>query len=76
MAQRGDLPAITQMLVRALRADAVNVRRPRGTRGRSGAKSIDGAEHSGRLEYVMAAAQATGQDVTEIPTVADVRTGS
>ena len=38
-----------------LRAGAVNARRPRGTRGRSVAKSIDGAEHSARLEDVMAA---------------------
>ena len=43
-------------LVRALRAGAVNARRPRGTRGRSAAKSIDGAEHSGMLKGVMAAA--------------------
>ena len=41
-------------LVRALRAGAVNARRPRGTRGRANAKSIDGAEHSGTLKGVMA----------------------
>src|SRR5262249_49337764 len=38
-----------------LRGGAVNARRPRGTRGRSGAESIDGAEHSARLHRVMAA---------------------
>jgi hypothetical protein len=41
----------------ALRAGAVNARRPRGTRGRSEAKSIDGAEHSGMMKGVMAVAQ-------------------
>jgi hypothetical protein len=39
-----------------LRAGAVNARRPRRRRGRSAAKSIDGAEHSSRIERVMAGA--------------------
>ena len=37
-----------------LRGGAVNARRPRRRRGRSEAKSIDGAEHSSRIERVMA----------------------
>ena len=50
-------PAIRSLPTRALRAGAVNARRPRGTRGRSGAKraqSIDGDERSARLNGVMA----------------------
>jgi hypothetical protein len=39
---------------RGLRGGAVNARRPRRRRGRSEAKSIDGAEHSAKLEGVMA----------------------
>jgi hypothetical protein len=37
-----------------LRAGAVNARRPRRRRGRSAAKNIEGAEHSSRIERVMA----------------------
>jgi hypothetical protein len=50
----------------ALRGGAVNARRPRHggvpLRGRSGAKSIDGAERSGMMKGVMAVAQIDTQN--------------
>jgi hypothetical protein len=41
--------------------------RPRGTRGRSAAQSIDGAEHSGILKGVMAAVHIVNQNRIPIP---------
>jgi hypothetical protein len=55
--------------VRALRAGAVNARRPRGTRGRSAAQSIDGAEHSGILKRVMAAVHIVNQNRRRSPAI-------
>jgi hypothetical protein len=53
----------------ALRGGAVNARRPRGTRGRSGAQSIDGAEHSGTLDDVMAGVQIACRITVRSPAV-------
>ena len=46
---------------RALREGVVKVRRPRGTRGRSGAENLDDAETSAMLEDVMAGGDTSGQ---------------
>jgi hypothetical protein len=45
----------------ALRAGAVNARRPRGTRGRSAAERIDRAEHSVTISRGMAGVQTSPQ---------------
>lgn len=71
---------------RALRAGAVHARRPRPggvpnataalgcqSRGRSAAKSMDGAEHSAMLKDVMAGVYAPGQNLVQIRRVTRFR---